>query len=277
MIDSNVFAELQNRGIITHTGLKAEDFTDMSKLVAYGIATSTSSKEVYEDVLEDIAQSEEVVNALAAFLEAVAAGGKVTLDRDYYITNADMINVTKDVVLDLNGHTITKAGLTASGKCVLFYVKGANLTITGNGNVNVESGKTDIAVWSDKGATVNIESGNFHGIGQPSGSDLIYAMNGKINVSGGTFKLDNMDEVSFAEPQYSLLNAYGAKVDTAKNFINVTGGKFFKFDPANNVSEGVGTSFVANKYKSIVNGDWFEVSIVLTGTTEGVTPEEGNE
>ena len=79
MIDSNVFAELQNRGIITRTGLKAEDFTDMSKLVAYGIATSTSSEEVYEDVLQDIAESEEAVNALAAFLEAVAAGGNVVV------------------------------------------------------------------------------------------------------------------------------------------------------------------------------------------------------
>jgi hypothetical protein len=270
-MDKKVFDELMNRGIITNVGLNAEDYNSIADLQKFGIATGIDASIEYNEIMDEIANSEESAEALTEFFNMIAAGGTVTLDKDIYITTSDMISVTKDVVLDLNGHSIKKTGLTDSGKCVLFYVKGANLTIKGEGDVKVESGKTDIAVWSDKGATVNIESGNFYGVGNVTGSDLIYAMNGKINVSGGTFKLANMDENSFAEPQYSLLNAYGAKVATAKNYINVTGGKFFKFNPANNVSEGVGTSFVADGYESVADGDWFVIK-----ETEIVVDDETN-
>lgn len=202
----------------------------------------------------------------------LALGGVVTLKNNIEVDS--MITVSSNVVLDLNGYSITKTSTTASGKNVLFYVKGdgAKLTIKGDGDVNVKSGKTDIAVWSDKGAEVNIEGGNFYGIGESTGSDLIYAMNGKINVSGGSFKLDTMSEESFAEPQYTLLNAYGANINNAKDFIVVTGGTFYGFNPADNVSEGRGTNFVADGYESIEDGDWFIVRPVTK--TDIVVDEE---
>ena len=256
MISPNVFNELMNRGVITNVGLNPENYKNIDDLQRYGLATGVGDDNVYMDVIEDISIAEGVLDK---FFEAIAAGGNVVLENDIYITTADMINITKDVVLDLNGHSITKTGLTESGKCILFYVKGGNLTIKGDGDVNVNSGKMDVAIWSDNGSTVSIEGGNFHGVGNANGSDLIYAKGGKVNIINGSFKLDNMDTKSFATPQYSLLNAYGANVNNAKNYINVVGGSFYKFDPANNVSEGVNTSFVVDGYESIQNGDYFVV------------------
>ena len=40
------------------------------------------------------------------------------------------------------------------------------------------------------------------------------------------------------------------KDDTGSSIV-VKGGTFFEFDPANNLSEGEGTNFVADGYKSV--------------------------
>ena len=56
------------------------------------------------------------------------------------------------------------------------------------------------------------------------------------------------------------------KVDVpANNYakINVTGGSFYKFNPADNVSEGAGTNFVSAGYDSKASGDWYVVSKYL--------------
>lgn len=189
--------------------------------------------------------------SVAEFVKLLNEGGVIKLINDIY--TEEMFTVSSDVVIDLNGFEIKKSNTTESGKCVLFYVKGngAKMTFEGNGKVTVDSGMTDIAIWADSGSEVVINSGDFYGVGCPTGSDLIYAKSGKVIVNGGSFKLDNMNEEDFSQPQYSLLNAYGANVDNARDFIEVKGGKFYGFNPADNVSEGVSTNFVAEGYESV--------------------------
>ena len=48
------------------------------------------------------------------------------------------------------------------------------------------------------------------------------------------------------------------KDDTGSQII-VYGGKFYKFDPANNASENPAQSFVAEGKTSTANGDWYIV------------------
>jgi hypothetical protein len=55
---------------------------------------------------------------------------------------------------------------------------------------------------------------------------------------------------------YSALNLKG---DGANSSITVYGGSYYKFDPANNKSENPAVSFVAAGYKSVANGDYFDV------------------
>ena len=46
--------------------------------------------------------------------------------------------------------------------------------------------------------------------------------------------------------------------------ISVTGGKFYRFDPANNVSEGANTNFVAAGYSSVPDNEYYVVSQEVT-------------
>ena len=148
MIDSNVFAELQNRGIITHTGLEAENFNDISKLVAYGIATSTLVEEVYKDVLEDIAEVDDIVKK---FLDDIAAGGNVVVPMNIELDAP--LAITKDVVLDLNGCTLESAS-------DVFDVS-AKLIINGNGKIVAATDNTCswCAVFAHDNADVTITGG----------------------------------------------------------------------------------------------------------------------
>ena len=50
------------------------------------------------------------------------------------------------------------------------------------------------------------------------------------------------------------------KIDKYKDaLIEVTGGKFYKFDPSNGMTEDPGQNWVASGYKSVQNGDWYKV------------------
>ena len=47
--------------------------------------------------------------------------------------------------------------------------------------------------------------------------------------------------------------------DTATARISVTGGRFHKFNPADNLADGPGTNYVPAGYVSTADGDWFTV------------------
>ena len=65
-------------------------------------------------------------------------------------------------------------------------------------------------------------------------------------------------EFEAAKPEWTL-NVKDAdyKAGTAK--IVVKGGSFKGFDPANNKAEGAGTSFVADGYESVLEGEYYVV------------------
>lgn len=227
--------ELIEKGVMTQPALNQH-------IIKYGVGS------LLTDDYNDIYNESDLQNACNI-------GGKFKLKNDIEVN--DMITVYSDIELHLNNYTLSKKTNTASGKCVLFYIndKNSKLTITGEGNIRVLGGLTDIAIWASNGGEVIINSGNFYGVGK-DGSDLIYSFtDGKIIINGGTFELEYPSESSFAEPQYSILNVYNGTVKNAKDSIIVYGGIFHNFDPMNNVSEGVGTNFVADGYKSILIGE----------------------
>ena len=53
-MDSKVFNKLVNHGIITHVGLDSNDFDGIDDLYKYGIATNTSSKDMYDKIVEEV-------------------------------------------------------------------------------------------------------------------------------------------------------------------------------------------------------------------------------
>ena len=57
--------------------------------------------------------------------------------------------------------------------------------------------------------------------------------------------------------------------DSNRNTITVYGGTFENWDPMNNVSEGAGTSFVADGYRTIHKNGTYTVTVCLKGDVSG--------
>jgi hypothetical protein len=204
-----------------------------------------------------------------ALLNAITTGGEVKLGNNIELSGTPLI-IENDVVVDLNGYTITAPKFTESGGDVLegdtdsyaFWIKGGNLTIKGNGKVIAQPAKYSMAVWA-QGGNVTIESGEFRNGGQDT--DLIYASaNGNIVINGGKFIAAPKGDEPGTKNDYSALNLKNG--DRATCSISVKGGHYYGFNPAQNNSEPDAAwweahpnGFVADGFVSIPNGEWYSV------------------
>lgn len=189
--------------------------------------------------------------------EAVDAGAAVKLIADVALDDA--VVVAKDVTIDLNGFAVVSAGDA-------FEVKTGTLTINGNGSVT--GGANGVgswtAIWANGGNA--ILNGGTYSVGGDSSTadvthqnDVIYTKNGgTVVVNGGTFLNDGT---------VWTLN----ENDANRGTIVVYGGTFQGWNPADNVSEGANTNFVAEGYESVKNGDNYVVSKIVETPVE---PEE---
>lgn len=143
--------------------------------------------------------------------------------------------------LNLNGKTYT-----GTNKNYSFFLRNAvNLNVYGPGKATNSLGYN---VWlSGENTVMNIYGGDWEGV-----THTLYAEKGTINVYGGTFKLlgeYDVDEHGLAK---FLLNCYDANYTAGTAKINVYGGKFYNFNPAESMSEPGGpVSFVAEGYKVV--------------------------
>ena len=194
--------------------------------------------------------SEGVKNELS-LRKAIAEGGTVTLSE--HITLTSPLFVENTVTLNLNGKNITTTGES-------FYVQGVvsaaicvkengNLTVIGEGTIDSQNTQ-DYAV-EVRGGELNIEGGKYVGCVTSA-----YALTGTINISGGEFTVCNDHAYDYAYV-LNLLDGNG-KNGTAS--INVTGGKFYKFNPAVNASENPGKDYVQAGYSSVAADDYYVVS-----------------
>ena len=179
-------------------------------------------------------------------------GDVITLQEDVNMGTGDNDNLVvsaENVTINLGGKVLTANGSNGAVK-----VEGGVTTLDGEGTVSGTLGSDNysMAVWASSG-TVVINDGIYKNETDNSarGTDLIYASGtGCIEINGGTFEA--------AKPEWTL-NVKDAdyKAGTAK--IIVKGGSFKGFDPANNNSEGTGTNFVADGYKSVLEGEYYVV------------------
>lgn len=199
----------------------------------------------------------------------VATGGSAKLVDDIEINYPLVLSGNTDVVIDLNGHSIVNKTQVNGNYTVVFNVTGnSHLTINGEGEVKALEETSDVdgyrmAVWAYDDAVVDINGGYFYNKQlNPETSNLIYVMDrAVVNVAGGKFETAMLN----AQGTSLLLNMQDASRATAK--INITGGQFVDFDPADCVSEGPHTNFVADGYVSVKNGN---VWTVLPGVKDAV-------
>lgn len=189
------------------------------------------------------------------YKEKVNFEGNVMLTSDY-TSDMPIVIENKTVTVNLNGKNVVAPvfsesnGLIKNGNTdsYAFWVKkGAELTIEGDGDVIAQAADYSMAVWAN-GGDVIITGGNFYNNG--NNSDLIYASEGStVKIYGGEFHANKNEGASGTKNQYPALNIKDKDRETTN--IIVYGGTFYGFNPANNLSEGQNTNFVADGYESV--------------------------
>lgn len=213
------------------------------------IATLTTDYKELKEIVGDIGGDVKYdVPEDGKLIDVLKKSGTVKLMEDTesatYTGGLTSKNVT---TLNTNGKTITFTGTTVNNPGIM--TRGSEqLTIIGKGTINANG---RIAIEANGANTVINLSGStgFFGseptyVTDRSGGELIYCYLGTINIYAGIFKNEGADKKF-------VLNCYDANYKSGKANIVVMGGKFYDFDPANNVAEGEGTSFVPDGYESV--------------------------
>jgi len=151
--------------------------------ITFGITVNATQlmyeKDSFGDDYDEDATFATPVATAAAFADALANGGNLVLEGDIQLDAAVTIPAGKEVVLDLNGHTVT----AAAGALWAVQNEG-KLTVNGNGEI---VGDNYAALYSNGELTVN--GGTFT---TPNGLGLIidniYGTEDSVAViNGGTF------------------------------------------------------------------------------------------
>ena len=180
--------------------------------------------------------------------------GEMILDEDITRTSSTVapLEPAYDAVWNLNGHNITVEGTPKYGVYLNRY--SSNLEVKGNGVIHCEG---SYGLWNS--ATTGKIIIN-DGVTIEAKTHAVYAEKGVIEINGGTFKLTNWADADKDENGNLrfLLNCYDANYKNGTANIIVKGGKFYDFDPANCAAEGVGTSFVADGYVSVMTTEMID-------------------
>lgn len=253
MIEPKVFAELQNRGIITQVGLKSEDFKNLTELEKFGLVTNVFAEKEYENIVNTMEPDCEIVSNEDELIAAVEKGGIYKLTAD--ITLTKYLNVKSDLTINLNNHTLLHpATSTDSYKDVFEVMTGGKLTVNGDGNVIAEDG---YAVYAAGDSVVTLNGGSY--FSPVSAVDA--RKHASVTINGGTFKVDGSANADGDFGQKFTLNLRDKKGNYTGDLseIIVKGGKFWKYNPAMSESEPEITNFVAEGYISVAEGDWYVV------------------
>ena len=248
----------KNNGLIEITG---------GTFVGFNPAASTSESPAmnfvkYGYTVQEVTAESNTWRVVQNELEQVTMKGGVFQLPEGGITLARPMVVSKDMILDLNGQTIKNGVFSYTDTDAIIVKEGATLTINGEGTVEAVSGSDGYAVISE--GTVIINNGTFKaGVdAQNEANAVIYARgNGKVYVNGGNFPNENNSTY--------VLNKKDA--DRKTTIIEVTGGTFTGFDPADNAAENPKENFVVDGYESTKVGDNYVVTVKTAAENETVT------
>lgn len=202
---------------------------------------------------------------VSSYAELVSAlkGDKDTIKLTDDIVVEDVITVTREVTLDLNGKTLSNESpiwVEDMGKWSIISVRAnGDLTITGNGTIHALENDC-YAFDVIGGGKLVIESGTF--IGNIS---AVYVIEGTVEIKGGEYSIQQLSV--YNDNRYTL-NCYDTSYDDNIASFVVTGGTFHNFDPANCLAEGSNTNFVAEGYTTQLKADTTDVYEVVIASQE---------
>lgn len=180
--------------------------------------------------------------------------GEMILDEDITRTSSITapLSPAYDAVWNLNGHNITVEGTPKYGVYLNKYA--SNLEVKGEGVIHCEG---SYGLWNAATTGKIIVNDD---VTIEAQTHAVYAEKGVIEINGGTFKLTNWETAEKDENGNLrfLINCLDANYRNGSANIIVKGGKFYDFDPSNCAAEGVGTSFVAEGYGSVMTTEMID-------------------
>jgi hypothetical protein len=152
-----------------------------------------------------------------------------------------------DAIINLNGFSITGgkeyiAGQTTGTDISAITVdNGARLTIKGEGTVT----GTEYGVYVKKGE-FTAKSGYY-----TANSSSVQISNGTLNIEGGKYSITD-------DKDYTI-NCINSDWNAGRAKVNITGGQFDGFNPAETKSEGGIANFCADGYTAVAKDGWYYV------------------
>ncbi len=212
--------------------------------------------EVSEAVLEyDGVRYASLQTAIEASCDATK---EITILKDMEVSQLTVRSENK-VTINLNGKNVNITGYKVD--CTGVDIDGGSLTIKGSGSFG-DSAQRNVnpLFYVSKGASLTIEGDASY----YSANVCAYARywDSVIYINGGKW---------YGSETYTL-NKHD---DNQEAIISVTGGEFYKYNPAASHSENPVANFVADGYGVIKNGDWYKV-VKATEVTDEASLKSAN-
>lgn len=240
------YPDYENATIEISGGKFSDDSCKDYLAEGYGIGrTYIESKNVwYTEVAEAVSEYDGMkYSSLQTAIEASEDATKeITILKDMEVSQLTVYSENK-VTINLNGKNVNITGYEPN--CTGVNIDGGSLTIKGSGSFGDSAQKNvNPLFYVNVGASLTIEGDASY----YSANVCAYARywNSKIYINGGKW---------YGSETYTL-NKYNTNQEA---IISVTGGEFYKYNPAASHSENPVANFVADGYGVVKDGDWYRV------------------
>lgn len=240
------YPDYENATIEISGGKFSDDSCKDYLAEGYGIGrTYIESKNVwYTEVAEAVSEYDGMkYSSLQTAIEASEDATKeITILKDMEVSQLTVYLENK-VTINLNGKNVNITGYEPN--CTGVNIEGGSLTIKGSGSFGDSAQKNvNPLFYVNVGASLTIEGDASY----YSANVCAYAYhwNSKIYINGGKW---------YGSETYTL-NKYDTNQEA---IISVTGGEFYKYNPAASHSENPVANFVADGYGVVKDGDWYKV------------------
>lgn len=240
------YPDYENATIEISGGKFSDDSCKDYLAEGYGIGrTYIESKNVwYTEVAEAVSEYDGMKYfSLQTAIEASEDATKeITILKDMEVSQLTVYSNNK-VTINLNGKNVNITGYEPN--CTGVNIDGGSLTIKGSGSFGDSAQKNvNPLFYVNVGASLTIEGDASY----YSANVCAYARywNSKIYINGGKW---------YGSETYTL-NKYDTNQEA---IISVTGGEFYKYNPAASHSENPVANFVADGYGVVKDGDWYRV------------------
>lgn len=240
------YPDYENATIEISGGKFSDDSCKDYLAEGYGIGrTYIESKNVwYTEVAEAVSEYDGMkYSSLQTAIEASEDATKeITILKDMEVSQLTVYSENK-VTINLNGKNVNITGYEPN--CTGVNIDGGSLTIKGSGSFGDSAQKNvNPLFYVNVSASLTIEGDASY----YSANVCAYARywNSEIYINGGKW---------YGSETYTL-NKYDTNQEA---IISVTGGEFYKYNPAASHSENPVANFVADGYGVVKDGDWYKV------------------